>query len=196
MRLMRGWIFNVGGLGALVAGMAAVAACGVGSDCDFGLCAGPSVGSGDGGGAGDGGDAQTDPCIDAPTNATCLNESAAWFVSSATGDDTAADGGTRAKPFKTIGAALAKLSGEKRRVYICAGTYAEDVALGASHSGVSLFGGVDCEWRAAPGQKPVIGASANPVKIDGATRVAISDLAVEAKDAVTGSSVAVFVNGG
>ncbi len=51
--------------------------------------------------------------------------------------------GTQAKPFKTIGAALAKITAEKRRIYICDGTYAEDVMLDATHSGVSLFGGID-----------------------------------------------------
>ena len=142
-----------------------------------------------------GSDATTDPCIDKPTDPACLDENKTLFVSAPNGVDASATG-TQAKPFKTIGAALGKITAAKRRIYICDGTYAEDIKLDATHSGVSLFGGIDCSWKAAPASKPVIGASANPFKIDGTTGLAIADIAIEAKDATKGSSIAVFVNGG
>ena len=142
-----------------------------------------------------GGDAAVDPCIDTPTDRKCLDENTAIFVSAPNGNDADATG-TTGKPFKTIGAALAKITTAKRRIYICDGTYAEDLALTSAHSGVSIFGGIDCTFKVVSPNKPIIGATANPVKINGATALAIADVAVEAKDATTGSSIAVFVNGG
>jgi hypothetical protein len=146
--------------------------------------------------SGDGGpDASVDPCVEKPTDPACLDENTALFVSAPNGNNADATGAT-GKPFKTIGAALAKITAAKRRIYICDGTYAEDLALTAAHNGVSLFGGIDCTFKLVSTNKPVIGASANPVKIDGTTGLAIADVAVEAKDATAGSSIAVFVNGG
>lgn len=179
------------GLGLLVTACPAV----LDDECAEGAC-GPRTNAGEGGSdVVDGGaDAPLDPCIDMPTAAQCLDETKAIFVSSPNGDDQSATG-MRVKPFKTIGAALKSITADKRRIYVCEGTYPEDLALNATHAGVSLFGGIDCTWKAAPAIKPVIGASANPVKIDGTTGLAIADLAVEAKDATTGSSIAVFANG-
>ena len=136
-----------------------------------------------------------DPCVNTPTDPKCLDENTALFVSAPNGVDATATG-SQAKPFKTIGAALGKITAAKRRIYVCDGTYPEDLALNAAHSGVSLFGGIDCTFKAVSANKPFIGASANPVKIDGTTGLAIADIAVEAKDATAGSSIAVFVKGG
>ena len=138
----------------------------------------------------------TDPCIDNPTALACLDESKALFVSNPNGNDQDAAAGTKKNPFKTINAALAKIDAKRRRIYVCEGAYFEDLALNASHSSLSIFGGLDCAWNAAPAIKPVIGASANPLKIDGTAALAIADIAVVAKDAATGSSIAAFVNGG
>jgi hypothetical protein len=133
--------------------------------------------------------------VEKPTDPACLDENTALFVSAPNGNNADATGAT-AKPFKTIGAALAKITAAKRRIYICDGTYAEDLALTATHNGVSLFGGIDCTFKVVSPNKPIIGSTANPVKIDGTTALAIADVAIEAKDATTGSSIAVFVNGG
>jgi hypothetical protein len=170
--------------------------------CADGACA-PRASGGDGGvdgadGGADGseGGPMTDPCIDNPTALACLDESKALFVSNPNGNDQDAAAGTKKNPFKTINAALAKIDAKRRRIYVCEGAYFEDLSLNASHSSLSIFGGLDCAWNAAPAVKPVIGASANPLKIDGTAALAIADIAVVAKDAATGSSVAVFVNGG
>lgn len=135
----------------------------------------------------------TDPCIDAPTAPNCLNDEKTALFVRPTGSDSDLAGGTRSSPFKTINAALAKITSTKRRIYVCDGAYFEDLSLSATHSGVSIFGGIDCAWNPAVASKPVIGATANPLKIDGAARVAIQDVAVVAKDAATGSSIAAFV---
>ena len=144
------------------------------------------------GDSGDGGPV-TDPCLANPTSPDCLDENKALFVSNPKGNDQDALG-TRKKPFKTIGAALAKIDAARRRIYICAGTYQEDLSLDATHSGVSLFGGVDCEWASAPTVRPLIGATANPFKIDGGSGLTVADVTIEAKDATAGSSIAAFVN--
>ncbi len=136
-----------------------------------------------------------DPCVNTPLDPKCVDENTALFVSAPNGVDATATG-SQAKPFKTIGAALAKITVAKRRVYVCDGTYPEDLALNAAHSGVSLFGGIDCTFKAVSTNKPIIGASANPLKIDGTTGLAIAEIAIEAKDATSGSSIAMFVHGG
>jgi hypothetical protein len=180
------------GLGLLVTACPAV----LDDECAEGAC-GPRTNAGEGGSdvVVDGGaDAPVDPCVNTPTDPKCLDENTALFVSAPNGNNADATG-SQAKPFKTIGAALGKITATKRRIYVCDGTYAEDLALNAAHSGVSLFGGIDCTFKAVSTNKPVIGATANPVKIDGTTGLAIADIAVQAKDATTGSSIGIFASG-
>jgi hypothetical protein len=153
----------------------------------------PAVDGVDGGADGTSGDATVDPCVDTPTAPGCLEETTALFVNgSASG---AGADGTREKPFATVNAALSAVTSEKRRIYVCEGTYGEDLALDAKHSGVSVLGGVTCAWEPSD-TKPVLGASATPLHIESATGVAFVDVAVEAKDATEGSSIAAFVHGG
>ncbi len=151
----------------------------------------------DGGGPADASaDAVTDPCLATPTDPKCISETSALFVSASKGDDTTGLG-TRDKPFKTLGWTLGRITADKRRIYICEGTYAEDVVLSSAHSGVSLFGGLSCDWASAPTQ-PLFGASTLALKIDSATGVAIADLAFKATDASGAgkSSIAAFVGSG
>ncbi|MDB4945399.1 MAG: hypothetical protein JWP97_4933, partial [Labilithrix sp.] len=183
---MQRWMTGLGGMFVVLA--TGVAACGVGSDCDFGLCAVASAPP-DGG---DGGGQPTDPCLANPTASECLSDDSAIFVSGPTGAATGATG-ARAKPFKTIGAALQALTAAKKRIFVCAGTYPEDVSLASSAAGVSVFGGVTCAWAADDKARPVIGASATPLAIRGASGVAIANVTFVAKDATTGSSVAATV---
>lgn len=135
---------------------------------------------------------RTDDCIETPSAPQCLDESKAFFVSPA-GDDGAAVG-TKAKPFKTLAAALAKVSPAKKRIYICDGTYDEDVRLTPSHTEVSLFGGITCNWSASP-NKPTFGHSTLALRVDNAKGVAIASIAFAAKDATDpgASSIAAFL---
>lgn len=145
--------------------------------------------------AGPGQDAQTDSCVETPSAPKCLDESKAYFVSPQ-GDDSNA--GTMAKPFKTVSTALGKVSADKKRIYICEGTYDEDLRLTEAHGGVSLIG-MTCAWTSPPAAAPKFGKSTLALRIDSAQGVAISNLAFEAKDATEegGSSIAAFVaNGG
>lgn len=86
----------------------------------------------------DGGAPACDP--NASPVPTCLvNEATAVFVSSSLGADS--NDGSRAKPLKSIAAAIAAAAPTKKRVYACAETYDEAIAM---VDGVSLFGYFDC----------------------------------------------------
>lgn len=135
----------------------------------------------------------TDPCADNPTDPKCLDDSSSVFVSLSTGDPSG--DGTRAHPVKTIAGGLAKLTSTKRRIFICEGTYQEQVLLDSRHTGISLLGSLNCKWEAG-GAKPVISGSTNPLVIkDAQQTITIADIAVQALDAVVeGNSIAAFVS--
>lgn len=114
---------------------------------DAGDDAGPGVISGHG--AIDGGvdaanaavDAGPTPCpSDAlPTANPCVvDEAFGVFVvaNAAAGGD-----GTRAKPFAALAGAITAAKAAKKRVYACAGTYAEAIEI---QNGVSMFGNFEC----------------------------------------------------
>lgn len=191
---MRTWLLVTSA--SAVASLFFAAACSVGSDCDFGLCSGPTTAA-DGSSGTDGsvGAVPVDPCVATPTDPKCVDDSTALFVSKTTGS-TSGDG-TKAKPVSSVGLALQRLDDKHRRIYVCEGTYDEDLGFTAAHNGVSIIGGVDCTWNAKADAKPVIGASATPAKSTGTTGLALVDVAIEAKDAKDGgSSIALFVSGG
>ncbi len=75
-----------------------------------------------------------------PTENTCtIHEAYGVFVSPG-GSDT--DPGTRAKPVRTLTVALQGAAVSGRRVYACAGTYAENVVFA---EGLSVFGNLKCQ---------------------------------------------------
>jgi hypothetical protein len=124
-------------------------------------------------------------------------DSCGVFVSSSLGvDDAAADRGTQAKPFKTIGTALMKADGA--RVYACAESFNEAVTISAA---VDLYGGLDCKSWAYVGTtkktKLTAAADAVPMTVNSAVgAVSVEDFSItsEAATASGGSSIAVLVN--
>src|SRR5450432_1248299 len=64
---------------------------------------------------------------DPKTNPACVSETFGVSVDGASGNDSNA--GTKASPVKTIGHALTILVGSKVRVFVCEGTYPEDVVM-------------------------------------------------------------------
>ena len=176
---MRRWMF---GLSAVVTATVGIVGCGVGSDCDFGFCAGPAVGTDGGDGGGDDGP----PVIPADCELSkspkdskpCIADSVAIFV-----DKNGKPGapGTMAAPVPTIGEAIAKATATKRsRVYICDGAYSESIKLTAA---INIFGGFDCTW-ANTGVKPKVKAPTGP----GIELTAVGDLVVIEDLDVTGAS--------
>ena len=94
---------------------------------------------------------------------TCLvNEATAVFVSSSLGSD--ANDGSRAKPVKTLAAALAAAAPTKKRVYACAETYDESLTM---IDGVSLFGYFDCatQWSVDTKKFATIQSPSSPAVI-------------------------------
>jgi hypothetical protein len=121
-----------------------------------------------------------------------IADSCGIFVSSSLGNDMG--NGTKAKPYKTIGAAIAKASG--RRVYACAELFTEAVTIS---SAVELYGGFDCShnWTYDGANRTSLTAAADAIPMIVASGAAIHDFAIEAADATVagGSSIAVLDNG-
>ena len=105
--------------------------------------------------------------------------------------------GTKANPFSTLGAALtAAASATQKRIYVCAGTYAEAVTV---TSAISLYGGWACaDWSYA-GTKAKVAPSAVGIalKVDGvASALTVEDLEFDAQPGTIAapSSIAALVN--
>ena len=141
------------GLSALVASTAIVTACRGGSDCDSGICDGPTVGT-DGGSDAlkpDSNPPGCDATKDQKDQAACLNDDFAVFVALTGRPDGS---GTMLAPVNTVARAFELVGGQKQRIYVCEGTYGERVTLKGA---VSIYGGLSCnanQWR-APGGRAV-----------------------------------------
>ncbi len=125
---------------------------------------------------------------------SCVADTVGIFVSQTTGLDT--NPGTKEAPVQTIAKGIS-LTGTLKRLYVCAGTYAEDLSLDATHDGVSIYGGWQCgTWDYLASAQPMIGKTNNSAKISGLTQpIFVEDLTVTAADGVNpgDSSVAMFV---
>jgi hypothetical protein len=133
-----------------------------------------------------------------PSDNNCVVEdSLGVFVSVSTGADGAA--GTKAAPLKKLqdGIALAKTAG--KRLYVCAGTYAENAVIDATKDGVKIYGGLSCSaWTYATSNVvKVAPATGYALKLDTLTVGAhVEDVEFDSADATAAgdSSVAVFAN--
>lgn len=107
--------------------------------------------------------------------------------------------GTRAKPFSTIAEGLEKAAAAKKKVFVCAGTYAEALVL---HDGVSIVANLDCsdptKWKVG-GAHALLSAPTSPAvradDIASATRVEGLDVAAPAGTEDAPNSVALFATG-
>lgn len=109
----------------------------------------------------------------------CLDDRVGVFVSAAGSDNNP---GTKALPFQTIGKALAS-TGALTRVYVCEGTYAEDVSIAAPVDGISIYGGFKCSDWTYSGNKPTVGKGNVALKISGTTKpFAIQDVMFKSAD--------------
>jgi len=130
---------------------------------------------------------------DITSSPACIDDGIGVFVDATGGNDTGL--GTKASPYKTIGKAIAS-AGAKPRVYVCAGTYAEDVSL-TQASTVSIFGGLQCGKWTYDGSLPTVGKSSLALHVDGVTKpIVLSDLAFVASAGANpgDSSIAALVN--
>ncbi len=134
-----------------------------------------------------------DPALEPKDAPPCVVNEYGVFVDAAGGADT--NPGTREKPFKTIGAALAK-QGPKPRVYVCEGTYPESIALTKP---TSIYGGFACaSWQYAGKKARVapVGSGTEALvatNVTGALLVADLELESASGDATSPNSIAVRV---
>jgi hypothetical protein len=144
-----------------------------------------------GGGGSDGGMGGGTPAGCIP-NATmgAIDNSCGVFVSSSLGDD--ANPGSKDKPLKTLGAALAK----SKSVYACGEGFTEAVSVAAS---ATLYGGLACTkgWAYDVAKKTQFTATPGAVPLSvskAATRLEVFDFAITSVNAKEdgGSSIAVL----
>lgn len=128
-----------------------------------------------------------DPAADPKDAPKCVVSDFGVFVDATNGAD--ASPGTKEQPVKTIGGALGKL-GNKSRVYICEGTYAEHLKVTRA---VTLYGGFACGAWSYSGAKPRVHPTdgASPALDVAASNVTLSDLEFVGADLGAPNSVAV-----
>jgi hypothetical protein len=183
-------------LGFASLSLIALAGCPVTSDalCDKGTCESAiDATTPEGGDSGADGPvvAPRDPCVDKPTAPECVTNDSALFVSKSAAPN---GDGTLAKPFATVSAALAKVTAEKKRVYVCEGTYEEQVAIGGVPA--TLIGGLACDFRttgAKPTIKPTSGVALGIAKVGGASVIDMKVEATSDANASGSSAIGVFV---
>jgi len=135
----------------------------------------------------------TDPCI--------LTETYGVFVSPGGNDTTGT--GSRAAPYATVGHAMdaAKTAG-LARVYACgtAGNYGENLVVGSSRTGVTVYGGLNCTtspstWTYSAGNLATV-APASGYALQVTAAVTFEDFAFTSAAATTAgaSSIAVFAS--
>ncbi|HEX4514571.1 MAG TPA: hypothetical protein VH054_13565, partial [Polyangiaceae bacterium] len=125
----------------------------------------------------------------------CLDDRVGVFVDGALGKD--ANPGTKELPFQTIGKALTGV-GALTRVYVCEGTYSEDITITPPVDGISIYGGFKCADWTYSGNKPTVGKSQIALTINGTTKaIAIEDFLIKSADGTAGnaSSIAALVSG-
>lgn len=123
----------------------------------------------------------------------CIDDGIGVFVDETNGSDT--NTGSKASPFKTIGHAIGAASA-KPRVYVCAGTYAEDISLTQANA-VGIYGGLKCADWSYDGSQPLVGSSTLALHVDGVVKpLVLADLYFKSADGVNpgDSSTAAFVN--
>jgi hypothetical protein len=146
-----------------------------------------------------------DPTKD-PKDQPCVVDDAYGIFVSASAQDGAAS--TKADPVKTISDAIAKaVAAGKSRVYVCQGSYAEQVVLDAQHDGIGIYGGLDClrDWTWTGGKVTVAGPSplyalrvvgtTKPVDVEDVTFV-VPDASGQDGSGAGNSSIAAFIHGG
>jgi hypothetical protein len=147
---------------------------------------------------GDGGDGATcDPTAD-PSTAPCIvSDAYGVFVSAGA---SAGGNGLKASPYNTIAAGIGAAATGSKRVFVCIGTYPEELVVGAASDGIAVYGGFDCTNWGYASTNSVKVAPTQPgyaLEVDSLTTGAtFEDIEFDAQDAqdAGASSIAVFAN--
>jgi hypothetical protein len=190
-----------------IVGAAALAGCNpsVADYCSPGSpeCSAPDAGVGDAGRDG-GAEAEVAPSGCDPTkpphDEACVIDDALGIFVSLAGSD--ANPGSKSAPVRSIGHGMDLAKEAAKRVYICAGSYPEQLMVGSSRDGVNVYGALDCEaWTYGAANKVVVAPAqaGYALEIQGLqTGVTFEDIEFDAQNASAGvsgaSSVAVFVS--
>ncbi len=119
-------------------------------------------------------------------DACVLDEALGVFVSSRV---IQAGGGTRARPYASLAEGLERARADKKRVYVCEGTYDDPLTFA---DGVSIFGGLSCdggEWRGGGKRARITTRDGSPVNAKDITRpTRIDAIEIVARDATLPST--------
>jgi uncharacterized membrane protein YgcG len=141
-----------------------------------------------------------DPTKSPHDDACVIDEAYGVFVSP-TGSDS--NQGTKSAPLRTIGRGMDVAKAAGKRVYVCAGMFAEKLVVSAARDGTNVFGALDCaSWSyGALNKVTVAPAEAGyALELDGLqTGITVEDVEFDAQPATRGSagesSVAAFAAG-
>jgi hypothetical protein len=159
----------------------------------------------DGGGGPDGpGGSEASPDVGgcdpskSPSEEACVvAEAYGVFVSPAGSDSNA---GTRSAPVATLGHGIDVAKATGKRVYVCAGSFGEELVIGASRDGVNVYGGLDCAgWTYGAGNHVVVAPAGAGYALeveDLQTGVTLEDLEFDSQSASGPgeSSIAAFAS--
>ena len=137
----------------------------------------------------DGGSPDGDLCAQPSADPKCLDDSTSLFVSGERGSDTAE--GSKGAPLRSVGEAISKVTPTRRRIFVCEGTYDEDIRI-TKVSGISILGGLTCAWTPTA-NRPRVGHGSNPLGILDASAITVGSISFRATDATVGSSIAALV---
>lgn len=121
----------------------------------------------------------------------CVDDRVGIFVSPMGSD---MNPGTKEAPVQTIAKGLS-IVGMLTRVYVCAGTYAENISLAPPADGISIYGGFACADWSYSGTKPTVGNGTIALTISGTTKpITIEDLLVQSAAGAPSSIAALVAN--
>ena len=165
-------------------------------------CSAPDAAAGDAGRDG-GAEAEVAPSGCDPTklphDEACVVDDAFGIFAALAGSD--ANPGSKSAPVQSIGHAMDLAKAAAKRVYVCAGSYPEQLVVGSSRDGVNVYGALDCAtWTYSAANKVVVAPaqSGYALEIEGLqTGVTFEDIECDAQSATNGgeSSIAVFASG-
>jgi len=146
----------------------------------------------DGGGGPDGaGRSEASPDVGgcdpskSPSEEACVVAEAYGVFASPAGSDSNA--GTRSAPVATLGHGMDVAKATGKRVYVCAGSFGEELVIGASRDGVNVYGGLDCAgWTYGAGNRVVVAplGSGYALELEGLqTGVTLEDLEFDSQSA-------------
>jgi len=106
---------------------------------------------------------ESEPCV--------ISETYGVFVAPpANGGDDTNGVGSRAHPYATIGQGIAKAG--VKRVYVCVGTYSEQISLTTASDGIQVYGGLACP-QPQTGDAGVTMSDAGDAQTDGSADAAV-----------------------